>query len=60
MRRTWALIKDETMTKSEQRQAHVLATRDLANLEFPELHKPLEVSHEDLAKGGKSRVKGRR
>jgi DNA-binding transcriptional regulator YiaG len=50
MRRTWAQIKNETMTKAEQRQAHLLATRDLADMELSELREALQVSQGDLAK----------
>ncbi|MGA3324119.1 MAG: XRE family transcriptional regulator [Terriglobia bacterium] len=38
------------MTKGEQRQAHMLAMRDLANMELAELREALQVSQGDLAK----------
>jgi len=50
MRKSWAQIKNETMTKGEQRQAHMLAMRDLANMELAELREALQVSQGDLAK----------
>ncbi|HMD84797.1 MAG TPA: helix-turn-helix domain-containing protein [Terriglobia bacterium] len=50
MRRTWTQIKNETMTKGEQRQAHMLATRALADMELSELREALEVSQGELAK----------
>jgi hypothetical protein len=34
MRKTWTEIKNETMTKEEQRQAHRAAMRDLAEIEL--------------------------
>ena len=36
MRRTWTQIKNETMTEDEQRRAHMLAVRDLAEMELAE------------------------
>ncbi len=50
MRRTWTQIKNETMTKDEQRLAHRLAMRDLAEMELAELRETLQVSQEELAK----------
>jgi DNA-binding transcriptional regulator YiaG len=50
MRKTWEQIKNETMTKAEQRQAHRLATRDLADMELSELREALQISQGDLAK----------
>jgi DNA-binding XRE family transcriptional regulator len=50
MRRTWAQIKDETMTEDEQRRAHLLAVRDLAEMELAELREALRVSQKALAK----------
>ena len=38
------------MTKGEQRQARLLATRDLADMELAELREALQVSQGDLAK----------
>src|SRR5208282_259537 len=50
MRRTWAQIKNETMTEDEQQQARMLAVRDLAEMELAELREALQVSQETLAK----------
>ena len=50
MRKTWAQIKNETMTKDEQEQARRLAMRDLAEMELAELRETLQVSQEELAK----------
>ncbi len=50
MRRTWTQLKNETMTKDEQRQAHELAMRDLAEMELAELREALQLSQEELAK----------
>ena len=50
MRRTWTQIKNETMTEDERRQAHILAVRDLAEMELAELREALQVSQEVLAK----------
>jgi len=50
MRKTWAQIKNETMTKDEQEQARRLAIRDLAEMELAELRETLQVSQEELAK----------
>jgi DNA-binding transcriptional regulator YiaG len=50
MRKTWTQIKNETMTKGEQRQAHELAMRDLAEIELADLREALQVSQEELAK----------
>jgi transcriptional regulator with XRE-family HTH domain len=50
MRKTWTQIKNETMTKGEQRAARVLALRDLAQMELAELREALRVSQKDLAK----------
>jgi transcriptional regulator with XRE-family HTH domain len=50
MRKTWAKIKNETMTKEEQREAHELAMRDLAEMELAELRDALEISQQTLAK----------
>jgi DNA-binding transcriptional regulator YiaG len=50
MRKTWTGIKNETMTKEEQRQAHRVAMRDLAEMELAELRETLQVSEEELAK----------
>jgi transcriptional regulator with XRE-family HTH domain len=49
MRKTWTQIKNETMTKGEQRRARLLAMRDLAEMELAELRQALHVSQEDLA-----------
>jgi transcriptional regulator with XRE-family HTH domain len=49
MRKTWAEIKNETMTKEEQRRAHALALQDLVEMELAELREALEVRQEDLA-----------
>lgn len=38
------------MTKGEQRQAHELAMRDLAQIELADLREALQVSQEELAK----------
>lgn len=46
----WTQIKNETMTEDEQRQAHSLAVRDLAEMELAELREALQVSQEVLAK----------
>jgi DNA-binding transcriptional regulator YiaG len=50
MRKTWTQIKNETMTKEEQREAHMLAMRDLAEMELAELRGALQVSQGELAK----------
>ena len=50
MRRTWTQIRNETMTKDEQRQAHALAMRDLAEMELAELREALQVSQDELGK----------
>ena len=50
MRKTWTQIKNETMTKKEQRQAHMLALRDLMEMELAELRETLQVSQEELVK----------
>ncbi|MGA3166353.1 MAG: helix-turn-helix domain-containing protein [Terriglobia bacterium] len=50
MRKTWTQIKNETMTKDEQRLAHALAMRDLADMELSELREALQVSQGELAK----------
>ena len=50
MRKTWARLKNETMTKDEQRQARELANGDLAEMELGELREALQVSQEELAK----------
>jgi DNA-binding transcriptional regulator YiaG len=50
MRKTWTQIKNETMSEDEQRQAHILAERDLAEMELAELREALQVSQEMLAK----------
>jgi len=50
MRRTWTQIKNETMTKDEQRLARRLALRDLAEMELAQLRETLQVSQEELAK----------
>jgi transcriptional regulator with XRE-family HTH domain len=50
MRKTWTQIKNETMSEDEQRQAHILAERDLAEMELAELREALQVSQELLAK----------
>ena len=50
MRKTWGQIKNETMSKNEQRQAHALAMRELANMELAEFREALQVSQEELAK----------
>jgi len=50
MRRTWQEIKNETMTKDEQKLAHELAMRDLAEMELAELREALHVSQEELAR----------
>ena len=50
MRKTWTQIKNETMTKKGQRQAHMLALRDLMEMELAELREALQVSQEELAK----------
>ena len=50
MRRTWTQIKNETMTEDERRQAHMLAVRDLAEMELAELREALQVSQAMLAK----------
>ena len=50
MAKTWTQIKNETMTKNEQRQAHRLAMRDLAEMELAELREALQVSQEELAR----------
>jgi len=49
VRKTWTQIKNETMTKQEQRTAGLLALRDLAEMELAELREALQVSQEDLA-----------
>ena len=50
MRQTWSEIKNATMTKEEQRQAHRAAMRDLAEMELAELRETLQVSQGELAK----------
>jgi len=50
MRKTWTQIKNETMTKQEQRQAHELAMRDLAEVELADLREALRVSQGELAR----------
>lgn len=50
MRKTWTQIKNETMTAGEQRQAHELAMRDLAQIELADLREALQVSQEELAR----------
>jgi transcriptional regulator with XRE-family HTH domain len=50
MRKTWTQIKNETMTKEEQRAVNLLALRDLAEMELAELREVLQVSQKDLAK----------
>jgi DNA-binding transcriptional regulator YiaG len=50
MRRTWTQIKNETMTEEERRHAHMLAVRDLAEMELAELREALQVSQAMLAK----------
>lgn len=50
MRQTWTQIKNETMTKDEQRAARMLALRDLAQMELVELREALRVTQKDLAK----------
>lgn len=50
MRKTWAQIKNETMTKDQQEQARRLAMRDLAEMELAELRETLQVSQEEKAK----------
>jgi DNA-binding transcriptional regulator YiaG len=50
MRKTWTQIKNETMTKKEQRAANLLALRDLGEMELAELREALQVSQQDLAK----------
>jgi transcriptional regulator with XRE-family HTH domain len=49
MRKTWAEIKNETMSKAEQRHAAELARRELARMELAELREALQVSQEELA-----------
>ena len=62
MRRTWTQIKNETMTKKEQRQAHALAVRDLAvsgademedylELQDPKVREHIRESHEEFLAG---------
>jgi DNA-binding transcriptional regulator YiaG len=50
MRKTWTEIKNETMSEQEQRQARILAERDLAEMELAELREALQVSQEMLAR----------
>ena len=50
MRKTWTQIKNDTMTKEEQRAAGLLALRDLAEMELAELREALQVSQEELAR----------
>jgi transcriptional regulator with XRE-family HTH domain len=50
MRKTWAQLKNDTMTKDEQRRARELAMGDLAEMELAELREALQVSQEELAK----------
>jgi DNA-binding transcriptional regulator YiaG len=50
MRKTWTEIKNETMTKDEQRQAHEFALGNLAEVELADLREALQVSQEELAK----------
>jgi transcriptional regulator with XRE-family HTH domain len=49
MRKTWTQIKNETMTKDEQRQAQRQARRDSAEMELAQLRETLQVSQEELA-----------
>ena len=57
MRRTWRQIKNETMGEDEQRQAHVLATRELAEMEDyldiqdPKVREHIRRSHEEFLAG---------
>lgn len=50
MRKTWTQIKNDTMTKGEQRAARRLALQNLAEMELAELREALQVSQEELAK----------
>ena len=49
MLRTWTQIKNEMMTKDEQRLARQLAMRDLAEMELAELRETLRISQEEPA-----------
>jgi hypothetical protein len=62
MRRTWTQIKNETMTKKEQRQAHTLAVPDHAvpgpdemedylELQDPKVREHIRESHEEFLAG---------
>lgn len=50
MRQRWTHIKNQTMTKEEQRRAYELAMRDLAEMELAELREALQVSQAELTK----------
>jgi DNA-binding transcriptional regulator YiaG len=50
MRKSWQQIKDETFSKSKQRQLHELAMKELAKMELAELREALEVRQTELAK----------
>jgi DNA-binding transcriptional regulator YiaG len=49
MRKTWTQIKNETMTKRDQRRAHQLSLEDVREMELAELREALEIRQEDLA-----------
>jgi transcriptional regulator with XRE-family HTH domain len=49
VRKTWTQIKNETMTKEEQRTAGLLALQDLAEMELADLREALQITQEDLA-----------
>lgn len=50
MRKTWTQLKNETMSREDQEQAHLLAMGDLAEMELTELREALNVSQTELAK----------
>jgi transcriptional regulator with XRE-family HTH domain len=47
---SWARIKDETMSKSEQRRGHEWAMAESAEMELAELREALKVRQTELAK----------
>jgi DNA-binding transcriptional regulator YiaG len=49
MRKTWTQIKNETMSKRDQRRARQLALEDVREMELAELREALKIRQEDLA-----------
>lgn len=49
MRKTWPQLKNETMTREDQRKARRLTDRDLAGIEMNQLRQTMKVTQEQLA-----------